>query len=426
MKRCYSKKKKYKFAQLIIGADMVDKESFIKRANIKHNNRYDYSNIKYKNTTTKIGIICSKHGVFYQRPHSHMSGHGCYDCSKDDEKKTTEQFIAESISKHGMLYDYSETIYSSAKIHVDIICKIHGKFSQLPTGHSIGGYGCEKCGRDTLKIDITEVILVAKRIHNNKYSYNKICYINSATPVTITCRIHGDFDQLLNMHTRGHGCKKCYYESLMLSNEVFISKALAVHGDKYGYSECNYINNKTRVKIYCKKHLRYFKQRPRNHLSGSGCPVCNISVGELKVANYLDVLGIVYIREHKLPKSNFRFDFFLPDLNVLIEYDGKQHYVETGYLGGKDKLAKNKENDKLKNMLASSYNIPLIRIKYTEFNTLENYLLLNISKIYRYKVNGVYYKNFLDLCRGEELPGTTVSSDVKKFRVYQGCGLVIE
>ena len=116
--------------------------------------------------------------------------------------------------------------------------------------------------------------------------------------------------------------------------------------------------------------------------------------------------------------NKYKYDFYVPLLNTLIEYDGIQHYKPITYWGGDSKLLKTTTRDLAKNKLAKKFGYKLIRIPYTKYDVLEDYLLWSISKHYKYVVNGVYYKNFKDLCRGEQLPGTTVSKDVKKYLVY--------
>lgn len=57
-------------------------KTFVDEANEVHNNFYDYSNVNYKNTETKVLITCPKHGDFNQTPHSYLQGQGCPNCGK--------------------------------------------------------------------------------------------------------------------------------------------------------------------------------------------------------------------------------------------------------------------------------------------------------------------------------------------------------
>lgn len=108
-----------------------------------------------------------------------------------------------------------------------------------------------------------------------------------------------------------------------LTTEEFILKAKEIHGDRYGYDNVVYINNSTDVEIFCDEH-GFFRQRPHNHLLGKGCKYCqNKSEGEIFL--YLKDLCDVH-REYKINGSNYRYDFYLPEYNLLIERDGEQHY----------------------------------------------------------------------------------------------------
>jgi len=125
---------------------VITGEDFISIANIKHNNTYDYSHINYKNKNVKIHISCKKHGLFEQSPQKHLNGQGCPKCC--GKNKTTEEFIIDARYIHGDRYDYSKSIYSTAKNKLDIICNKHGMFSITPTSH-LSGSGCSKCGFNT-------------------------------------------------------------------------------------------------------------------------------------------------------------------------------------------------------------------------------------------------------------------------------------
>ena len=118
-------------------------KDFIIEAKKIHGDKYDYSLVDYINATTKIIIICPKHGEFKQQPYSHLSKIGCPKCGGTG-KFTTEEFIQKNKAIHGEKYDYSKTNYVSNNIKVIIICPEHGEFEQTPHQH-ISGEGCPKC-----------------------------------------------------------------------------------------------------------------------------------------------------------------------------------------------------------------------------------------------------------------------------------------
>lgn len=126
-------------------------ELFIQRANKKHNNFYNYYLTKYQYATTKVKIICPKHGEFEQQPNNHLHGQGCIKCMGDrvskSRKSNTEKFILKSQEIHGNIYDYSLVDYKTSKDKVIIICDTHGEFLQSPQAHSSKSMrqGCPFC-----------------------------------------------------------------------------------------------------------------------------------------------------------------------------------------------------------------------------------------------------------------------------------------
>ena len=129
----------------------MSQEIFIKRANVIHNNKYDYSKVEYKAVKTKVSIICPDHGEFEQTTDNHINKkQGCPHCGviKRTKKQTsnTQEFVEKAIKKHGELYDYSNTKYINAISKVSIHCKIHGEFLQKANDH-LNGCGCPLCNK---------------------------------------------------------------------------------------------------------------------------------------------------------------------------------------------------------------------------------------------------------------------------------------
>jgi hypothetical protein len=283
---------------------MINK--FIKKSSIKHNYKYNYDDVIYIDNRTKVIIKCPTHGDFSQTPEKHLMGHGCPKCSKNN-KKTTEEYIKQCKTIHGDKYDYDDVIYNGAKKYIIIICKKHGKFKQIAY-HHLNGCGCPKCANKNK--DVSTIIQTCNDIHNNKYDYSKMKYINNRLKVKIICPIHGTFEQNLS----------------------------------------NHIDKK------------------------QGCPYCNESHGEKFINHQLKIHNINFIRQFKFNNCknirNLTFDFYLPDINTCIEFNGIQHYETVKYFGGLFKLKYIQHNDEIKESFCKQNNIKLIKIKYDE-NILE-------------------------------------------------------
>jgi len=304
----------------------INNEIFIEKANLKHKNKYNYSSVNYINCKIKINIICLQHGVFKQTPDSHLSGHGCPICAINNNKikflKLREDFIKKSLIVHKSKYDYSLCIYEGTFKKIEIICKKHGVFKQTPDSH-LRGRGCPKC-------------------------------VNRATTIL-----------------------------------EFIDRANIVHNYTYNYENSIYINPTTKIDIICKKH-GLFKQTPNSHLNGSGCPICKLSKGENKINNFLKLNNISFINQKKFKDCKniypLPFDFYLPDYNLLIEYDGDHHIKPVNFFGiSNDKALigfnNTIKNDLIKDEYAINNGINLIRLSIVDFKDIDNKLknILNLK-----------------------------------------------
>ena len=187
------------------------KENFIKKCNIIHNNKYDYSNVIYKNAHQKVEIICPIHGIFEQEPNSHKIS-GCPDCN-GNRKSNNDEFIKKAVERHGNKYDYSNVNYINNRTDVKIGCPIHGEINQTPESH-LNTCGCGKCSGN-IKSTNEEFITKARKKHGNKYDYSNLIYLGAHQQVEIICPIHGIFYRTARDHyLYGWGCHKCKKEKV--------------------------------------------------------------------------------------------------------------------------------------------------------------------------------------------------------------------
>jgi very-short-patch-repair endonuclease len=136
-------------------------------------------------------------------------------------RKTHCDFIIDATLKHGDMYDYSNVKYVNSSTKVEIICKIHGSFLQRPTNHLVGN-GCPKCG-GRIQSNTTEFVSKAKAIHLDKYIYDKVLYVTARKKVIIGCARHGDFLQTPCDHLSGYGCPRCAHKVSKWENEFLDS-----------------------------------------------------------------------------------------------------------------------------------------------------------------------------------------------------------
>lgn len=397
-------------------------EEFIEKAKEVHGDEYDYSKAVYTGYHDNVIIICPKHGEFQQTPGNHMHGSKCPKCNDESKFLTTEEFIRRSREIHGNKYDYSNVVYVRHDDKVIINCPEHGDFSQTPSAHINGNQGCPACWESrrgkARKVSLEDFIIRADEMHDDKYDYSKVIIGNTLNePIIIICPEHGEFTQTAERHLAGDGCAKCAGK-YKRTTEEYIHDAKLIHGDKYGYDKTVYVNNTTPILIKCQKH-GYVKASPKGHLKGTGCQACITSSGESRIENWLISNSLAYIKEFSFTESVYRYDFYLPDMNILIEYDGHLHFIPVEFFGGEKQLKKIQYRDNLKDMLALKNGKHLIRIPYTYFSVLENTLRHRISEIYKYRVGNTYYRNFLELCRALNLPGSTSAADVEHYLLFK-------
>jgi hypothetical protein len=126
------------------------------------------------------------------------------------------------------------------------------------------------------KLTTKEFIEKAISVHDKKYDYSRVNYINNHTKVLIKCnRCGNEFEVTPNNHlSQKHGCPLCNHRSYSYTNDEFIKKAVILNGDTFDYSKVDYKNNRTKIIIKHNNCGKWFWQTPSKHLSGQGCPYC--------------------------------------------------------------------------------------------------------------------------------------------------------
>ena len=311
----------------------------------------------YKGNKTKIKHKCSRGHIYEQTPSKHLNGQGCRIC-KGNILKTPEEYYKECKGK-GL--DLPIEKYVNAKTKIKHRCNKCGIiYEQLPYNH-LHGQGCPYCSG------------VIKRT-DSKYYYNECKskgldlpiedYKGARIKIKHKCRYNHVYNQTPNSHLNGRGCPVCRGTKKKTLKEY--------------YNECkergydlpigNYMNAKTKIKHKCSRGHIYY-QTPTNHLQDYGCPICNESHGEKYIRTYLDKNNIKYIPQKKFrdlkDKTYLSYDFYLPDSNILIEYQGIQHYESVSF-NGKDStdIEKQQEHDNLKRKYAKENGYKLIEISY--------------------------------------------------------------
>lgn len=310
------------------------------------------------------------------------------------EMRSTKQLSQEDVissfrQKHGNQYDYSKVNYVKSALKVIIGCSIHGWFEQTPKCHK-RGVGCAKCGPSrcakSRKLSLNEFIERSKKHHGDRFDYSLVDLENNGIrdKVKIICPEHGITYQQAYHHMNGFGCKKCDAKRTgdinRIDHDEFIRRCTAKHGNKYDYSKTSYSGSNETVCITCKQHGDFHMTAKFHSSRGYGCHKCWRSQGEHVIASWLDARGISYTNEHKFddcltPKGRkMKFDFYISSFNVLIEFDGEQHYYASDMFGGDESFERVKKYDVIKNQYAKRKGIRLIRIPFFKKSEIDKVL----------------------------------------------------
>ena len=400
----------------------ITTEEFILRSKMIHGDKYDYSLVDYKNMKTKVKIIYHD-WIFEQKAEDHLLGKLC------ELRWDTDRFINESIKIHGNKYDYTKTIFINMKTNVIIILD-NKEYHQTPEKHLMG-----RCPEKVRKLKTTnEFIEDSRKVWGYKYDYSLVDYKGSYTEVIIKFK-GKEYLQTPSQHLSGYKCEKAnikntsdfikksiekygnkydyslveykgiqenvkilyngivyeqkasnhLYSSGLIENSTkiktngqFILESNQVHDNNFSYEKTKYINNHKKVIITCPTHGD-FKQTPKSHIDGLGCPNCIETKGVKKIANFLTENNILFESQKKFEDCRnilpLPFDFYIKDFRTCIEFDGVQHFTH----GLIDNFNTLKINDKIKNDYCEDNYINLIRIKYNQIEDIEYILEKSLS-----------------------------------------------
>lgn len=345
----------------------MDKDEFIKKSISKHGPKYDYSKVVYKNLNTKVIIILNDI-EYFQTPSKHLMGR-CPE--KNTPKMTQEEFIERAKATWGDKYDYSLVEYDGSSKKIKII--YDGViYEQSPYSH-IKGLSPES------RVTSTEdFIKKSKKIHGDRYNYEYVKFVNSYQVVQIGYKgifyLQKPYSHLLGKRPEQLREKK--------STKRFIIESNNVHDFKYDYSKVEYRRNSDKVIISCPLHGDFY-QTPQCHLIGHGCPLCKQSHGEREISKFLSKNNIHFDRQKKFEEcKNERplpFDFYIPSMRTLIEFDGEQHFKPKEFYGGEKAFEKRKKYDEIKNQFCETHYYNLIRIRFDQIDDIWNILWHNLK-----------------------------------------------
>ena len=304
-----------------------------------HGKKYDYSKAVYVDWNTKIEIICSEHGPFWQRISHHKKGTGCPECNPR-KKMTFKRFKQKANKVWGEKYKYKKETFKDSQSNIIAICDEHGEFEVNVQHHlrtNTPAQGCPKCAKKSFRekklLTKDDVVKKFKSIHGDKINYIGD-YLGMNVDMEMECSTHGIFKQTPSNHLKSTGCPLCAQERhqklLSKSKKDFIKESIIKHGEKFDYSQFQYINNKTKGEIICPKHGS-FLQTPQGHAYfGHGCPKCvgSVSKAEIEISELLNNWGVEHNISNRTIIPPQEIDIIIPNIKLGIEYNGLFYHRE--------------------------------------------------------------------------------------------------
>lgn len=352
----------------------LTKEEFIKRYENKFGKKWIWDKFEYDGNKIKSIVICPRHGEFLMRPSDLMNGTGCPICG-GTKKYTNDEFKTLANKTHNGFYNLDKVMYKNGESKIIVTCPEHGDF-EIQAKKFLRGDYCKKCKEEGIIHKIMPILYpnkhwskdttesFCKKVideYGDKYLLDKVVYKNAKTPVLIGCKKHGYFNVTPNHLLMGRGCPKCAHNK-QLTTEELINKAKELFKDKLSYEKTVYHSTHSLSKFTCKKHGDFLKS-PANLFKGQGCPMCTQSRLEDEVFNLLSDNNIEFEREKKFDElcdRKYRYDFYLPKQNILIECQGIQHLKCVDFFTKKTPFSIQLKRDKEKYDFAIKNNFNII------------------------------------------------------------------
>ncbi len=283
-------------------------------------------------------------------------------------QRDTSYFIQKTIKIFGNWFNMKESIYINNSTYLKVICPIHGSFKIEP--NRFYKHGCSGCNRE---LKTRKLINKAIQKHGDKFDYSMVP--KNATGediVNLSCATHGLVKYSLRQHINTKsGCPECAPTRKQTLNEI-IARATKQWDSLYTYPtvQPNYKNTDFKLEVICKKHGSFYK-KVYNHIGQKqGCPRCTRYIGEATIDKYLVDNNINFEVQKRfkdcINKKPLPFDFYIPDKNLLIEYDGTPHFKPIDIFGGQVYYEVIQKHDKIKTDYCLKEGITLERINYKE------------------------------------------------------------
>ena len=332
----------------------------------------------YVNAHIKLRVKHNKCGNVYEiKPNDFLNGSRCSYCA-GNLKKTDAQFKREVRNLVGDEYTFLDS-YVNAHTKLRVKHNKCGNVYEVQPSNFLNGSRCSYCSGHHKKTN-TEFKQEIYDLVGNEYTFLD-SYVSTMTKLRVKHNKCGNTYKVLpNNFISGSRCPYCS-ASVGKTDVQFKQEVFDLVGNEYTFLD-SYVNNFTKLRVKHNKCGHVYKVRPTDFIShNTRCPYCNSPKGELIISKILDTLNVNY--EYQKTFDDLKdvqplsYDFYIPDQNILIEYQGVQHYQSIDYFGGEDQFKNQQNHDKLKADYAKANGYTLIAVPYTEdtFNKIKKYLI---------------------------------------------------
>lgn len=340
-------------------------------------------NEPYINNVTKLSVTHNvKHcGHTYEvKPNTFLNGRRCPKCSlanRRPPKPMTNLEWLEKLNDLGNGEYICEDTYVKATEYVTLV-HIGGscggnKYKVKPTDF-IRGSRCPKCSRDegTKKHTKSNSDWI-KEVHDlvgDEFTFLED-YKGTHNPIKVRhnkVECQHEFKIAPKDFAKHRRCPECSRKAKMKTNREFLEQVRSLVGDEYTFTEVYNGDNK-KISVVHNVCGYEYSTTPNNFINGTRCANCNRSKGELAIIEVLESLGVPFEEQKTFPGLKnikpLRYDFYIPNMGILIEYNGRQHYEPVDYFGGEYAFKNQVKNDTLKRQYAEDKNYTLLEIPHT-------------------------------------------------------------
>ena len=352
-------------------------------------NGYKLLSTEYKRSSEKLKYKCPNNHIHEMSWDNFKQGKRCPTCKREINNKAKKKdfnVIIKTFKERGYTLLSNKEEYKNAQSKLRYRCP-NGHEHSICWNSFNNGNGCPICATESTK---TKLKLNFSKVKDGfeKEGYIVLSkedeYINNTSKIKAICNNGHECEISWSNFQQGKRCRECAIKGNSEKQKLdysIIENAFKEANYLLLTKEEEYTNRRSELHYVCDNGHKEVTNWA-NFKEGCRCPKCTSSRGEKKIISYLKNNNIEFIYNTQIwEENNLRPDFYLPKYNLVIEYDGKQHFEPVPHFGGKESYNLTKERDKQKEIYCKENNISLLRLPYWEYDNIENLINQEIEKL---------------------------------------------